>query len=104
MASRSGLSGRRVPDCAAVDVRRRAELHGPRSHRSASLLALGLAGMGLIGFVLGPDLFRGQPARSGTPRSISDQALPNVLLVVLDTVRADHLSLYGYARDTTPIW
>jgi len=27
---------------------------------------------------------------------------PNVLLVVLDTVRADRLSLYGYGRDTTP--
>ena len=27
---------------------------------------------------------------------------PNVLFVVLDTVRADHLSLYGYARDTSP--
>ncbi|HEU5119239.1 MAG TPA: sulfatase, partial [Isosphaeraceae bacterium] len=27
---------------------------------------------------------------------------PNVLLIVLDTVRADHLSLYGYDRETTP--
>ena len=27
---------------------------------------------------------------------------PNVLVVVLDTVRPDHLSLYGYARPTTP--
>jgi arylsulfatase A-like enzyme len=27
---------------------------------------------------------------------------PNVLLVVLDTVRADHLSLYGYERPTSP--
>lgn len=27
---------------------------------------------------------------------------PNVILVTLDTVRADHLSLYGYARKTTP--
>lgn len=27
---------------------------------------------------------------------------PNVLLVVLDTVRRDHLSTYGYERDTTP--
>ncbi len=27
---------------------------------------------------------------------------PNVLLLVLDTVRADHLSLYGYDRETTP--
>jgi arylsulfatase A-like enzyme len=28
---------------------------------------------------------------------------PNVLLIVLDTVRADRLSLYGYERPTTPI-
>lgn len=27
---------------------------------------------------------------------------PNIVLVVLDTVRADHLSLYGYRRRTTP--
>ena len=27
---------------------------------------------------------------------------PNVFLVVLDTVRADHLSLHGYGRDTSP--
>ncbi len=27
---------------------------------------------------------------------------PNVLLVSLDTVRADHLSVYGYPRSTTP--
>ena len=27
---------------------------------------------------------------------------PNVILITLDTVRADHLSLYGYARNTTP--
>ena len=27
---------------------------------------------------------------------------PNVLLIVLDTVRADHLSVYGYHRETTP--
>jgi len=28
--------------------------------------------------------------------------LPDVFLLVLDTVRADHLSVYGYTRDTTP--
>jgi len=27
---------------------------------------------------------------------------PNILVIVLDTVRADHLSLYGYARATSP--
>ena len=29
-------------------------------------------------------------------------ARPNILMVVWDTVRADHLSLYGYDRETTP--
>lgn len=28
---------------------------------------------------------------------------PNILMVSLDTVRADHTSPYGYARDTTPV-
>jgi arylsulfatase A-like enzyme len=27
---------------------------------------------------------------------------PNVLLIVMDTVRADHVSVYGYERETTP--
>ncbi|NQZ98826.1 MAG: sulfatase-like hydrolase/transferase, partial [Myxococcales bacterium] len=27
---------------------------------------------------------------------------PSVILVVMDTVRADHLPCYGYARPTTP--
>jgi arylsulfatase A-like enzyme len=27
---------------------------------------------------------------------------PNVLVVVIDTLRADHMALYGYARETTP--
>jgi arylsulfatase A-like enzyme len=27
---------------------------------------------------------------------------PNVILIVMDTVRADHLSVYGYKRETTP--
>ena len=30
------------------------------------------------------------------------EGAPNVLVVVLDTVRADHLSVYGYDRETTP--
>src|SRR5262249_45570053 len=37
------------------------------------------------------------------PRPVNDANRPtNVLLVVLDTVRAESLSLYGYDRDTTP--
>jgi len=29
-------------------------------------------------------------------------AAPNIVLIVMDTVRADHLSAYGYSRNTTP--
>jgi arylsulfatase A-like enzyme len=35
-------------------------------------------------------------------RPLPPAGSPNVLLIVLDTVRADHLSVYGYARATTP--
>jgi len=34
--------------------------------------------------------------------ALSNSSRPNVVLIVMDTVRADHLSLYGYERDTTP--
>jgi arylsulfatase A-like enzyme len=37
-----------------------------------------------------------------TGRPLPPANSPNVLLIVLDTVRADHLSLYGYGRATTP--
>jgi len=29
-------------------------------------------------------------------------APPNIVLIILDTLRADHLSCYGYSKDTTP--
>ena len=31
-----------------------------------------------------------------------DRPLPNVIIVVFDTVRADHMSAYGYPRETSP--
>lgn len=36
-------------------------------------------------------------AKSGTPSHG-----PNIIFIVMDTVRADHLSSYGYSRPTTP--
>ena len=27
---------------------------------------------------------------------------PNIVLITVDTLRADHMSLYGYERETTP--
>ena len=66
--------------------------------RGAAVVALAAAA------VLGAGPWAGH--RVGSPRaplrsSLRD-ARPNVVLVTLDTVRADHLSLYGYERDTTP--
>ena len=34
--------------------------------------------------------------------SKTSQDIPNVLFIVVDTLRADHLSCYGYARQTSP--
>jgi arylsulfatase A-like enzyme len=34
--------------------------------------------------------------------SLADQNLPNVLILVLDALSADHLSLHGYPRELTP--
>ncbi|HEY2324849.1 MAG TPA: sulfatase-like hydrolase/transferase, partial [Thermoanaerobaculia bacterium] len=40
--------------------------------------------------------------RFGSVRRATEHRLPNIVLLSLDTVRADHTSLYGYSRDTTP--
>jgi len=45
---------------------------------------------------------RGQKAHEITSNSAVDYQRPNVLLIVLDTLRADHLSSYRYLRKTTP--
>jgi arylsulfatase A-like enzyme len=40
---------------------------------------------------------------AGCPgRTPSGDGSPNVLLIVVDTLRADHVGCYGYERDTTP--
>ena len=47
----------------------------------------------------------GRPAPSGVEAASPAPAgsgRPNVLLIVMDTVHADHLAVYGYERDTTP--
>jgi arylsulfatase A-like enzyme len=57
-----------------------------------------LAGLGLASATLYLD----SPPSIPALKAGSASKRPNVLLVVLDTVRADHLSLYGYQRHTTP--
>lgn len=43
-----------------------------------------------------------EPIRS-FKKTASAGRRPNILLVVMDTVRADHTSLYGYSRDTNAV-
>ncbi|HMV32105.1 MAG TPA: sulfatase-like hydrolase/transferase, partial [Gemmatimonadales bacterium] len=52
-----------------------------------------------IGFVAGDRLRERQTARRAAAHPSRG---PNVLLIIWDTVRAENLSLYGYARPTTP--
>jgi arylsulfatase A-like enzyme len=54
--------------------------------------------------VLAATAAAGKPAPSleAIPIREAAQSGPNVLLIVLDAVRADHLSVYGYGRPTTP--
>jgi arylsulfatase A-like enzyme len=43
------------------------------------------------------------PLVRGDPPPVAEgDARPNVVVIVMDTVRADHTSLYGYGRETTP--
>ena len=53
----------------------------------------------LAGFIFAGD--RLKLAREAS-RPLPPANAPNILLIVLDTVRADRLSLYGYGRPTTP--
>jgi arylsulfatase A-like enzyme len=61
-------------------------------------------------WILGVVLLAGSAwlARAASPQDLPSPtvsrtvAQPNVVVVVMDTVRADHLSIYGYGRETTP--
>lgn len=66
------------------------------ARRPIRLAATGLATLGLALLVRGTP--RADPGALPPPGWRG----PNVLLVFFDTVRADHLSLYGYGRPTTP--
>jgi arylsulfatase A-like enzyme len=64
--------------------------------------ALGAAAALLIAarFVVPPVLLRpGAPAATVAAHGTR----PPVILIVMDTARLDHLSVYGYRRDTTPV-
>jgi arylsulfatase A-like enzyme len=74
-----------------------------RAHRR--IVTRGIAGLavvaaGLVALSAGRQGLAERTGLAGLPPAPPNA--PNVLLIVLDTVRADHLSLYGYDRETTP--
>jgi arylsulfatase A-like enzyme len=86
---------------AAAWLRYRPSL-GARLPAAAPALALALAlATGLFGSWLLQAENRGfSPAAAGARDA--DSTYPNVVLIVMDTVRADHTTLHGYRRNTTP--
>src|SRR5262249_48372560 len=77
------------------------ERHPGGSRRWMIARFAGLVGvvLTLAGWVFGGDWLK-QWREAGRP--VPPAGSPNVLVIVLDTVRADHLSLYGYERPTSP--
>jgi arylsulfatase A-like enzyme len=77
------------------------ERHAARFHYFVRLTfpLLSISIVILAASVLVPDRVK---AWRESSRPIPSRKHPNVLLIVLDTVRADHLNLYGYSRPTSP--
>lgn len=64
-----------------------------------------IASLGLYAVLVAGCLWGGGPALQSSIAVAVDSPAddrPNVMLIVLDTVRAKSLSMYGYERDTTP--
>ncbi|MDB5351306.1 MAG: Arylsulfatase [Planctomycetota bacterium] len=71
----------------------------------ARLVRISVPVLGLVAIVGGPLAYLRVvrfESRVSAGLPMARPGSPNVLLLVLDTVRADHLSLHGYARDTSP--
>jgi len=87
----------------AAALARTAAAHGARIRRliaHAPVYFGGAFGLLAIVAILNLPAVAERRAQAGRPEASSD--LPNVLLIILDTVRAGNLSLYGYDRRTTP--
>ena len=80
----------------ALDARR----DGVRRALRWGLPVMGLVTIGLVGIGIYTVSYRESRALAALP--VADRAAPNVLLIVLDTVRADGLSGPGSARDLMP--
>ncbi|HEX3109173.1 MAG TPA: sulfatase [Thermoanaerobaculia bacterium] len=71
-------------------------------HLPPRVVRAGVAAAGIL--ILASCLFGRQTVRQAPPPPVTRAVakLPNIILITLDTVRADHLSVYGYSRATSP--
>ncbi len=72
-----------------------------RPERAVRLVRVGLPTLMVLAAILGWFSPGREEARAHT-LAAAPSGSPNVLFIVLDTVRAESLSLYGYQRDTSP--
>jgi len=68
------------------------------------VLERGMIAATVTGLVFGPGAVSSIYAgiRTPSPHPNTAMPLPNVILISMDTVRADHMGIYGYARRNTP--
>jgi len=99
--ARSGRARTRVRGLARTRTRGRAPT---RVRGSAAALALALlAALGpACGDPVGDAAPRPAPAAPPSGPAAAASARPSIVLVTIDTLRADHVSAYGYPRATTP--
>ncbi len=77
----------------------RSEKHWPvRMLARVIAIILAVLAAGVIYYAAAPRLGGAKVSATG----VHSQQRPNIILITMDTVRADHLSAYGYDRDTTP--
>jgi arylsulfatase A-like enzyme len=68
-------------------------------HRVASFAALGTLCVVIAGVIAGTTSRRGV---EGSRRHAARAGAPNILLISIDSLRADHIHTYGYPRRTSP--
>jgi arylsulfatase A-like enzyme len=82
----------------AVLLGRRLRARFPRGVPAVAAAALAVVFLGPVTYLRLSTPAPPAPA----PATAAPPGAPDVVVVVLDTVRADHVSAYGYARPTTP--
>lgn len=77
----------------------RHEVQAARFFRKTAPWAIAAVALAFIG-IQGGKWWHERTAVAALPQSAA--GAPNVLVIVMDTLRADHVSAYGYPRPTTP--